>query len=289
MLILGAPMNQAVVHLGGRFIPPSEAKVDLLDRGWLLGDGVFATMRGYDGVCFRPEAHLEALARGAEALGIALPATPSAIIAVADEAARRTGANDAYVRVTLTRGSFAILARPMDVPDARAYEDGIETMVVKPRRIPPECVDPTFKTTSYAPQIVAWREIEARGIREGIQLALDGSIACGTTSNVFVVEGDRLRTPPISTGCRPGITRAVVMAIAAEQGMEVREERIELAALETADEAFFTSTRVECLPFRWPGARSANAGFPVTARLRAAFRERVLAETALRSVPPVSR
>lgn len=275
-------MSKDVVHLGGRFVPAAEAKVDVLDRGWLLGDGVFATMRGYDGLCFRPEAHLAAFARGAEALGIPLPATTSAIAAVADEAARRTGAHDAYVRVTLTRGSFAIISRPLDVPDARAYEEGIETMVVGPRRIPPECVDPTFKTTSYAPQIIAWREIEARGIREGIQLALDGTIACGTTSNVFLVEGDRLRTPPVSTGCRPGVTRAAVIEIAKELGMKVDEERIELSALDSADEAFFTSSRIECLPFVWPSARPAGGGFPVTTRLRAAFRELVSTESAAR-------
>lgn len=281
-------MNQAVVHLGGRFVPPAEAKVDLLDRGWLLGDGVFATMRGYGGLCFRPQMHLAALAEGADALGIALPAAPSTIAAVADEAARRTGARDAYVRVTLTRGAFAIVARELDVPTERAYVDGIETMVVKPRRIPPECVDPTFKTTSYAPQIIAWREIEARGIREGIQLALDGTIACGTTSNVFVVKGDVLRTPPVSTGCRPGVTRAAVMEIAQKLGMTVREERIELASLDDADEAFFTSTRVECLPFVWPTARRQVSGFPVTARLRAAFRELVFEEIATRDAPQPS-
>ncbi len=266
----------------------AEAKVDVLDRGWLLGDGVFATMRGYDGTCFRPQAHLAAFARGAAALGIELPATPSAIAAVADEAARRTGARDAYVRVTLTRGSFAIVARPLEVPDEAAYAEGIETMVVTPRRIPPECIDPTFKTTSHAPQIIAWREIEARGIDEGIQLALDGSIACGTKSNVFVVDGERLVTPPVSTGCRPGVTRAAVMDIASKLGMKVVEERIELAALDAADEAFFTSTRVECLPFRWPGARRAASGFPVTTRLRAALRALVLEETGARSEPPRS-
>lgn len=271
-------MSQPVVHFGGRFVPLEEAKVGVLERGWLLGDGVFATMRGYDGACFRPEVHLAALSRGAEALGIVLPAPLSAIAEIADAAARRTAARDAYVRVTVTRGAFAVIARPLDVPSAREYAEGIETMVVGPRRIPPACVDPTFKTTSYAPQIVAWREIEALGVREGIQLAIDGTVACGTTSNVFVVEGGALRTPPVDTGCRPGVTRGAVMELAASLGIPVREERIELAALDAADEAFFTSTRIECLPI----ARRGSRDFPITTRLRSALRELVLEETSAR-------
>jgi branched-chain amino acid aminotransferase len=272
-------MSQPVVHLGGRFVSPAEAKIDVLDRGWLLGDGVFATMRGYGGACFRPEAHLGAFARGAAALGIPLPRSLPDIAELADEAARRTGAADAYVRVTLSRGAFAIIARPLEVPSARDYEGGVPTAVVGPRRIPPECVDPTFKTASHAPQIIAWKELEARGIREGIQLALDGTIACGTTSNVFVVQEGALRTPETTTGCRPGITRAAVLEIAARLGIPAKEERIELGALEHADEVFFTSSRVECLPI---ARGSSRRGFPMTTRLRSALRELVLAETAPR-------
>lgn len=268
-----------VVYFGGRFVEAADAKVDVLDRGWLLGDGVFATMRGYDGACFRPERHLAAFAHGAEALGIPLPVAVSAIAEIADEAARRTKATDSYVRVTLSRGAFAVIARPLEVPSAADYERGIDTMVVGARRIPPECIDPTFKTTSYAPQIVAWREIESRGIREGVQLALDGTIACGTTANLFIVEDGALVTPPTSTGCRPGVTRATVIEIATCLGIDVREERISLAALDRADEAFFTSTRIECLPIARP---SSKAGFPLTARLRATLHELVLVETSAR-------
>jgi branched-chain amino acid aminotransferase len=270
------PSHAHVVHFGGRFVEAAEAKIDVTERGWLLGDGVFATMRGYDGACFRPEAHLGAFARGAEALGIALPAPLSAIAEIADEAARRTKAADAYVRVTLSRSAFAVIARPLEVPSAEDYARGIETVVVGPRRMPPECVDPTFKTTSYAPQIIAWREIEARGIREGVQLALDGTIACGTSANVFLAMGESLVTPPTSTGCRPGVTRAAVIEVARRLGIVVREERISLDALDGAEEAFFTSTRVECLPIRRTGSRT---GFPLTTKLRADLRQLVLAET----------
>jgi branched-chain amino acid aminotransferase len=267
------PAHDHVVWIGGRFVDPSEATVGVLDRGWLLGDGVFATMRGYDGACFRPERHLARVVRGAEALGIAMPASIATLTEIANEAAKKTTAKDAYVRVTVSRSTFAVIARPLDVPSQQEYENGIETMVVTPRRIPPECIDPSFKTTSYAPQIVAWREIEARGIREGIQLAIDGTIAGGTTANFFLVKDGAVVTPPTSTGCRPGVTREAVMDLAKELGLPVREERIPLDLLERADEAFFTSSRIECLPL----ARSTS--HQITTAIHRAFRELVLSET----------
>ena len=259
--------------MGGRFVDPSEATVTVLDRGWLLGDGVFATMRGYDGMCFRPERHLARVARGADTLGITMPASIGALTEIANEAAKKTKAKDAYVRVTISRGAFAVIARPLDVPSEHEYEKGIDTMVVSPRRIPPECIDPSFKTTSYAPQIVAWREIEAKGVREGIQLAVDGTIAGGTTANLFIVKDGALVTPPTSTGCRPGVTREAVIEIAKGLGLPVSEDRVSLDLLERADEAFFTSSRIECLPL----ARSKS--FQVTTMILRAFRELVLSET----------
>ena len=267
------PAHEHVVWMGGRFVDPSAATVNVLDRGWLLGDGVFATMRGYDGVCFRPERHLARVVRGAETLGITMPASIGSLTEIANEAAKKTKAKDAYVRVTISRGAFAVIARPLDVPSAQEYEKGIETTVVSPRRIPPDCIDPSFKTTSYAPQIVAWREIEAKGVREGLQLAIDGTIAGGTTANLFIVKDGALVTPPTSTGCRPGVTRETVIEIAKELGLPVNEERIALDLLERADEAFFTSSRIECLPL----ARSKS--FQITTAVHRAFRELVLSET----------
>jgi branched-chain amino acid aminotransferase len=264
-----------VVWYGGRFVDPSEATVSVLDRGWLLGDGVFATMRGYDGRCFGVARHLASLEKGAGALGLEIPGSLPALTEIADEAARRTEAKNAYVRITVSRGASAVIARPLEVPSEEEYANGIETMVVGPRRIPPECVDPAFKTTSYAPQIVAWREIEAAAVREGIQLAIDGTIACGTTSNFFLVMDGVLVTPPTSTGCRPGVTRRTVLEIADALGIHVLEERIPLASLDRAEEAFFTSSRIELLPIR---RASSKRGFPVTTRLRGAFAQAVLDE-----------
>lgn len=278
-----------VIHLGGRFVAPEEAVVPLLDRGYLLGDGVFATMRGYDGACFRSGAHLDQLARGACLFGIDLPASLAEIAELADEAARRTHARASYVRVTLTHGvedgppNLSILARPMDVPAEADYARGVATIAVTSRRIPGSCIDGTIKTTSYAAQLLARRQASLAGAGEGIMLAVDGSLACGTMANLFVVRGRDLFTPSLESGCRAGITRAAILEIAPRIGFSVHEERLDPSRLFEGDEAFFTSTRVECLPIASvDGTRIGNGEFHHARALRAALGALIQEETASR-------
>ncbi len=294
---LNPTRSRTVVFFGGRFVTPDEARVGITSRGYLLGEGVFATLRGYDGVCFRAERHLETLARGAAMFGLRPGLCIEELAELADEAATLTDAQNAYVRITVTRGVeeqsiLSVLAKPMDVPSAEDFTRGVRAAVVSLRRNPPACGDGTVKTTSYAPQVLARREAESRGASEGIQLAVDGSLACGTMANLFVVGDNVIRTPSLETGCRAGVTREAVIAIAKEQGLTVREERIDPAALAQADEAFFTSTRVECLPIATvdgqPVGRGAN--FARTTALREALGELVRAETsARRATHPVKR
>lgn len=277
---------------------PEEARVPVTDRGYLLGEGVFATLHGYDGVCFRAERHLQVLARGAAMFGLTLPLGIERLLAVVDEAAARTRAKDAYVRVTLTRGAegdhpvLSVLSRPLVTPSAEDYERGVGAIVVTARRFPPACMDGTVKTTSYAPQVLARRESVARGVGEGegIMLAVDGSLACGTMANLFVVRGDTLLTPSLASGCRAGVTREAVLEIAAGVGLTAREEVLDPALLDEADEVFFTSSRVECLPIAAVDGRAVGGGrtearvrHPRTTELRAQLRELIMHEAALTS------
>jgi branched-chain amino acid aminotransferase len=273
----------------GRLRDASDAGVPLDDPGYLLGDGVFATMRGYEGRCFRASAHLEELARGAALFGIEVPVGLDRLARLADEAASRSGAADAYVRVTLTRGPrLSILTRAMDVPSEDDYARGVSAVTVSRRRIPADCMDSTVKSTSYAPMVLSRREVAARGAGEGVVLALDGALACGTMANLFVVTAEgELVTPSLASGCRDGITRRAVNELSG-----AREARLEPSVLRSAREAFFTSTRVECLPIASvdghpvggaPSAATdarADARFPRATALRAALRQLVRSERA---------
>jgi len=287
----------SAVFFQGRFRPLDEARVSITDPGYLLGEGVFATLRGYDGVCFRAERHLAVLSRGAAMFGLTLPLGLDRLMAVVDEAAERACSRDAYVRVTLTRSTagneplLSVLSRPLTVPSDDDYATGVAATVVTARRVPPECMDGTVKTTSYAPQVLARREAASRGIGggEGIMLAWDGTLACGTMANLFLVSGDTLLTPALSSGCRGGVTRDAVLELAASVGLTAREEALDPARLFDADEAFFTSSRVECLPIhsvdgrRVGRARHNGAPHARTHAVRSRLRALVTAENARRT------
>lgn len=236
-------MPAKVVHLNGRLVEPAKAMVSLLDPGYLLGVGVFATMRADDGVCFRPEAHLALLGQGASALDLPVP---DDLVRIADEVARLVGGL-ARVRVTLSATACSVIGEEMQVPPADDRARGVAIVSIGPRRAADEGA---FKSTSYARQVMARADATRRGAAEGLQLASDGAVSGATMANVFVRTGRVLATPSLASGCRPGITRAAVMELAPYFGLGVEERRIERAELLGSDEVFLTSTRVGCLPVR---------------------------------------
>ncbi|MBS2014528.1 MAG: aminotransferase class IV family protein [Deltaproteobacteria bacterium] len=265
----------------------AEATVHVTARGYLLGEGVFATMRGYEGVCFRSREHLATLARGAALFGLELPVDQAALADLADEAATRCGATNAYVRVTLAGGGsgdavLSILARALDAPSPSAYANGIDVATVSLRRAPPECGDPSVKTTSYGREVLMRREALAKGVDDGVVLAVDGSVACATMANLFVVRGDELLTPEPSTGCRAGVTRGALLELARGAGLVARETRISPSALLEAEEVFLANTRVECLPVARIDGRPTRGRFERTRALHALLRDAIRTDTAAR-------
>lgn len=275
-----------IVFFEGKFVSPDDARIRVTDRGYLLGDGVFATLRAYEGVCFRPEQHVETLLRGASLFGLDVPKGAAELVRLADETARRSECDDAYVRITLTHGGIlSVYARPTDPVPASSYAEGIRACVVDIRRAAPSCIDGSIKTTSYAPQLLAQRQALSRGADDGILLSTDGAIACATMANIFVVEGAVLYTPSLDTGCRDGVTRRAVIEIAPSMGLRVEEARLEVGALREADEVFLTSTRVECVPVASLDGRPIGNGkerFSRTHALRAALRQCIASETNVR-------
>lgn len=259
-----------VVYLGGRFVDsPSEASVSLYDRGYLLGDAVFETVRTYGLRPFALPDHLLRLAHGAAVLGIAIPEAIDAITTRVYEAIDRLGA-EAVVRVTLSRGDgprgigadgyeapqLSIIAAPLIPYPAEAHAVGIDAAIVEQRRIPAVCLDPTIKHAHYLPQILARRSLHGL---EGVMLGVDGQVVSGLVSNVMIGRAGELITPPLVSGCLPGITRDRVLKLARARGLAVREEALYPADLHQADELFFTSTLMGCLPARSLDGRAYDA------------------------------
>lgn len=268
-------MPAKVVHLNGRLVEPAEATVSLLDPGYLLGVGVFATMRADDGVCFRPEAHLALLGRGASALDLPVP---DDLVSTADEVARLVGGR-ARVRVTISATACSVIGEEMTVPSAEERTRGVAIVSIDPRRGADEGA---FKSTSYVRQVMARADATRRGAAEGLQLASDGAVSGATMANVFLRSGHVLATPSLASGCRPGVTRAAVMELAPYFGLRVEERRIERAELSAADEVFLTSTRIGCLPVCSLDDEPVGTG-EMAAALHEALEALIVRERAVRS------
>jgi branched-chain amino acid aminotransferase len=208
----------------------------------------------------------------------------------ADPAAPPWNQGERAVRVVVTRGSgemgldpalateplVAILALPLRGPPLAAYREGVSAWPFGGPDAPPRGGDPGAKTGEHLFHVLAMREARAHEGHEALLVDRAGCVTEGASSNVFAVRGDVLETPPLQAGILAGVTRACVIELALELGIQVRERALPLASLVDADEAFLTSTVREILPLVRVGSRPVGAGAPgpLTARLHASFRYR---------------
>ena len=281
----------ASVYLDGALVDEAVARIAPDDRGLLLGDGLFETLRARDGRLFRARAHLERLAAGAERLEIPLHEGLAALEGALNATlkANRLEAADAVVRLTLTRGTgprgvlppdnptptLLIAAHPLMPPPATP---AILHTVSEVRRN--ECSPlATLKSLNYLDGILARRAAHRAGADEALLLNTKGRIAEASAANLFLVENGELITPPPSEGVLPGITRAVVLELAGELGLPVREEPLEPNRIEVASEGFLTNAVIGLRPVGAIDGNRLNAPGPVTTSLGAAFETLVARET----------
>jgi branched-chain amino acid aminotransferase len=292
-----------LVNLDGALIPPAEAKVSVLDRGFLYGDSVYEVIRTYGGEPFELDAHLARLAHSAERIGLVprwdgprtereiartLAAARALGPAPAEVGAAPWNVGEWYLRVVMTRGAGEIgldpalavdprailVVQPLSGPPARAFAEGVAAAIVGVRHASPAAMDPSAKTGAHLPNVLAVREARAAGAHEALLLDDRGFVTEGSSSNVFAVAGGRLRTPPLAAGILEGVTRGVVLRVARAEGVPVDEVALRPEDLEAADEVFITSTLREILPVVRLGPRTVGTGRPgpVTERLHRAFR-----------------
>jgi branched-chain amino acid aminotransferase group I len=286
------------VFVNGELVEEAAARVPALDRGLLYGYGLFETMRSYGGHVFRLEQHHHRLCEGAALLAlevpISLPALGEAIAAVL----QRNGLTDASLRLTLTAGPseaaepsnaqvVLFAGESTEYPEA-LYERGMAAVISPIRRNETSPLS-RVKSLNYLDNLLAREEARRRGADESLLLNSQGFVAEGSASNVFVVRNGALLTPSVQSGALPGITRQVVLELAAEVGLEVKEIEVELEALFEATEAFLTSSLKEVMPLTRLDGRAVGSGRPgpVSERLRCLHRELVIREAA--NTPPRGR
>lgn len=268
-----------MIHLNGRLVDAATARIDPADRGLLLADGLFETLRAYGGKPFALEAHLARLAQGAAVLGIPAPAAADLAEAVAETLAANK-LSEASLRITLTRGSGPRGLLPPENPTPTVLVSASSTgpapagwrgHLVAIRRNEHSPLS-RLKTMAYLDNILALRQATAAGADEALMLNTAGRLAGGSRSNLFLVLSGVLVTPPESEGVLPGIARQQLLALAAEAGIATREAPLSIEDLGLAAEAFISNSVVELVPLLAVDGSNLPPG-PITARLARRYAE----------------
>ena len=285
----------ATVNVNGRISDEAHAVVSVFDHGFLYGEGVYETLRTYNGEPFLFDRHMRRFRASAGMLALPVPLTNDQIA----ERFRETvgvaglgtpGGGEAYIRILLTRGvgdlsydlaatptpSVVVIVKPHLEPPPEVFERGVTVALVPIVRNHPESVSPLIKSNNLLNSALAMQEAVRRGAFEGLMRNYRGELAECSTANIFIVTGGAALTPPLDAGLLPGITREFLFEVGAEAGIAVRERTLRDGDLFGADEAFLSSTTREIVPIVRVDNRVVGTGRPgpITRELIERFRRK---------------
>ncbi|HUE46861.1 MAG TPA: aminotransferase class IV [Aestuariivirgaceae bacterium] len=270
-------------YVDGEVTPVAEAKIPLLDTGFLRSDTTYDVVHVVDGRFFRLDDHLDRFLAGAGKLRFDLPLGKPEIARMMHRLVALTGLTEAYVNVTASRGPLAkgsrsplacrnriyAFAVPMVwIAPPTEHEQGISMIVASPERIPMASFDQTIKNYMWGDLTAGMIEADDRGAKVSMLLDRDGNVTEGPGFNVFAVAGGRLMTP--DTGVLHGITRRTAIELAQGLNIEVCIAPLALDTLKDADEIFITSTAGGIIPVTRLDDSAVSDGVPgpVSMRLR---------------------
>ena len=285
----------AMVNVNGRISDEHEAVISVFDHGFLYGEGVYETLRTYNGRLFLFDRHLRRLRNSARLIDLAVPFADNELARhISDTiAAANLDGEEAYVRVLVTRGvgeltydlkatpkpSWVIIVKPLVEPPSEIYERGCKVVLVDVVRNHPKSVNPMIKSNSLMNQALAAQQAFKRSAFDAVMRNYRGELTECATSNLFIVRKDIVLTPALECGLLPGITREFVFEVGRDAGIEVREQVLRDYDLFAANEAFLTSTTREVVPIVAVNEQTIGSGRPgpVTFKLLKTFRDRARA------------
>ncbi len=280
-----------LVYINGKIVARDRAVVPALDRGLLYSYGLFETMRSYSGRVFCLDRHLARLMRSAKTLGIADGLDVVGLEAGIADTLKANRLTDARIRLTVTAGegermmgmpaagklTTIIVAEELAQPSRDVQAKGLRASIVSIRRNSksPLC---RMKTLGYMENMLAREEAVKAGSDEAVLLNEERLVAECSASNIFIVEGVKLVTPPIGAGILEGVTRGVVIELAHGFDISAAEENVTVDRLLGADEAFITNSIIELAPVSSIDGKLVGAGRSgaITANLANAYRNLAL-------------
>ena len=280
---------QATVNVNGRISDARDAVVSVFDHGFLFGEGVYETLRTYNGRPFLLDRHLRRLRASATAIALEMPLDDNAFTARIDETVRASGVEgERYIRLLLTRGvgelsydpaacpipTVVVIVKPHVETSEAERTAGVAVVLSPVLRNHPDAVSPLIKSNNLLNNALAMQDAIRRGATEAIMRNHRGEISECAQSNLFLVRHGEVVTPSLDAGLLEGVTRNFLFEVGHELGIPVRDVVLHDADLSSADEVFLTSTTREVLPVTRIDDRLVGAGTagPITRRLAEAFR-----------------
>jgi branched-chain amino acid aminotransferase len=287
-----------LVNVNGRISDGASAVISVFDHGFLYGEGVYETIRTYNGQPFLFDRHMKRLRTSAAMILLDVPWSDEEYLKRCVETMNAAGlgrqpgdsAAEAYIRILHTRGigdlsydpaatptpSLVVIIKPLPVPPEEQFTNGVKVCMVDVIRNHPQSVNPLIKSNNLLNNALCMQQALRKGGVEGVFRNYRGELSECSQSNLFIVTGGIVRTPPLDAGLLAGITRAFVFEVGATTGVHVEETPLTDEDLFTADEAFFTSTTKEIMPIVQVDDHTIGRGTPgpITRKLLAAYRTR---------------
>ncbi|HVK09236.1 MAG TPA: branched-chain-amino-acid transaminase [Gemmataceae bacterium] len=274
------------VYLNGQFVDKEEAKVSVYDHGLLYGDGVFEGIRVYNGKVFKHKEHIDRLYESARHILLEIPLSPAEMTKAVEDTVRENKKVEGYIRLIVTRGpgnlgldprsckpNVIVIVDDISLYPKELYENGLKIVTASLIRNHPNALNPRIKSLNYLNNILAKIEAIRAGCLEALMLNHKGEVAECTGDNVFIIDGGVLKTPPKDAGILDGVTRNVVLELAAKAGIPTAEVTMTRHDIYSADECFLTGSAAEVIAVTECDGRVIGSGKqgPVTKQLRDAF------------------
>ena len=267
-------MAEYINFVNGDWLPASKSTVSLYDAGFLLGDGLFETIRFQTGRLFQPEKHLKRLHSGLNIIQIELNKSNEELISYLEEMVIRNDIRSGLLRLMITRGKIEgtpwnfsgtpnvyITIRPLTEEPKKP----VKVVFYPEEKYPIIRFNPAIKSLNYIGNMLAKKNAEKEGAFEPVFFNRDGYVTECAIRNIFFIQDKTLMTPGIDLCVLPGVMRETIMEIALELDLKVSDKIISFNSINDMDEAFISSTGIGLLPCYWDGW---NSEFPITYLLK---------------------
>ena len=288
------------VNVNGQIADGATASISVFDHGFLYGEGVYETIRTYQGEPFLFDRHMQRLRASAAMIMLDVPYSDQEFLRRSTETMKAAGLGrkgdgafaEAYIRILHTRGigdltydpaatpnpSLVVIVKPLPVTPEEQYAKGVKVCMVDIIRNHPRSVNPLIKSNNLLNNALGMQQAMRKGGVEGVFRNYKGELSECSQSNLFIVKNGVVRTPPLDAGLLAGITRAFIFEVGAAAGVRVEETALKDEDLFGADEAFFTSTTKEVMPIVTVDDKVIGAGKPgeITKTLLSEYRRKAM-------------